>query len=73
MVYIEVVRLYTPKKLKWNSLSELRDHLVKETKEKIVSFDGWQLITESTCYMILDSKLLITKPTKKNGKQNKSK
>ena len=65
--------MYTPKKSKWNSLSELRDHLVKETKEKVISFDGWQLITESTCYMILDSKLIITKPVKKNGKQTKSK
>ena len=42
--------MYMPKKLKWNSLSEFRDHLMRETTEKIVSFNGYRLITETTEY-----------------------
>ena len=64
MVYIKVVRLYIPKKVKWNSLVELRDFLAKETTEKIVVFDGWRLITETTMYTMCDSKLFIDKPPK---------
>ena len=57
MVYIKVVRLYIPKKLKWNSLTEFRDFLVRETAEKIVLFEGWRLVTETTEYGILDGVL----------------
>jgi len=59
MVYIKVVRLYTPKKLKWNSLTEFKDFLQRETTEKIVVFDGWRLITETTEYGIIDGILHI--------------
>lgn len=72
MVHIEMVRMYTPKKLKWNSLSELRDHIVKDTEEKVVSFDGWKLTTETTCYMMIDSKLIIAKPVKEKKVENKA-
>lgn len=72
MVYIEMVRMYTPKKLKWNSISELRDFLVKETTEKIVVFDGWRLITETTMYTMCDSKLFIDKPPKEKKIESKT-
>jgi hypothetical protein len=42
--------MYIPKKLKWNSLSEFRDFLSRETTEKIVLFEGHRLVTESTEY-----------------------
>ena len=42
--------MYVPKKLKWNSLSEYRDFLLRETTEKIVLFNGYQLVTETTSY-----------------------
>ena len=71
MVHIEMVRMYTPKKVKWNSLSELRDFLAKETTEKIVVFDGWRLITETTMYTMCDSKLFIDKPIKEKKVENK--
>jgi hypothetical protein len=51
--------VYTPKKLKWNSLSEFRDYLVRETTEKIVLFNGYKLITETTEYGILNGTLKI--------------
>ena len=42
--------MYIPKKLKWNSLSEFRDFLSRETTEKIVLFEGHRLVTETTEY-----------------------
>lgn len=72
MVHIEMVRMYIPKKVKWNSLSELRDFLAKETTEKIVVFDGWRLITETTMYTMCDSKLFIDKPPKEKKSESKS-
>ena len=59
MVHIEMVRMYIPKKVKWNSLSELRDFLAKETTEKIILFEGWRLVTETTEYGIVDGTLKI--------------
>ena len=53
---------YTPKKLKWNSLTDLKNHLIRETDEKIVYFDGWQLVTETTRYTIAYGKLSISDP-----------
>jgi len=51
--------IYTPKKLKWNSLCEFRDYLTRETTEKIVLFNGYKLITETTEYGIVDGTLKI--------------
>lgn len=51
--------MYTPKKLKWNSLCEFRDHLTRETTEKIVVFNGYQLVTETTEYGIVDGILKV--------------
>ena len=57
--------MYTPKKLKWNSLTEFRDFLQRETTEKIVVFNGYQLITETTEYGIIDGVLRISPKQKK--------
>jgi hypothetical protein len=51
--------IYTPKKLKWNSLCEFRDFLSRETTEKIVVFNGYKLVTETTEYGIVDGTLKI--------------
>ena len=51
--------MYIPKKQNWNSLSELRDFLAKETTEKIVLFNGYQLVTETTIYGLSFGKLHI--------------
>jgi hypothetical protein len=60
--------MYTPKKLKWNSLSEFRDYLVRETTEKIVLFEGWRLVTETTEYGLLDGILKVNPKQKKVDK-----
>lgn len=57
--------MYTPKKLKWNSLTEFRDFLQRETTEKIVVFNGYQLITETTEYGIIDGLLRVSPKQKK--------
>lgn len=54
MVHIEMVRMYIPKKLKWNSLVEFKQFLERETTEKIEVFEGWRLVTETTEYGIID-------------------
>lgn len=46
--------MYIPKKLKWNSLSEFKQFLERDTTEKIVVFEGWRLVTETTEYVIVD-------------------
>ena len=57
--------MYTPKKLKWNNLTEFRDFLQRETTEKIVVFNGYQLITETTEYGIIDGLLRVSPKQKK--------
>lgn len=49
--------MYIPKKLKWNSLTEFKQFLERETTEKIAVFEGWRLITETTEYGIVDGVL----------------
>lgn len=51
--------MYIPKKLKWDSLSDFKKFLERETSEKIVEFSGYSLITETTQYGIVDSQLII--------------
>lgn len=60
--------MYTPKKLKWNSLSEFRDYLIRETTEKIVLFEGWRLVTETTEYGMVDGVLKINAKQKRIDK-----
>ena len=57
MVLIEMVRMFIPKKIKWNSLVEFKQFLERETTEKIVLFEGWRLVTETTEYGIVDGVL----------------
>jgi hypothetical protein len=57
--------MYTPKKLKWNSLSEFKIFLERETTEKIVVFNGYKLVTETTEYGIVDGLLRIYPKQKK--------
>jgi hypothetical protein len=65
-----MVMMYTPKKQNWNSLSELRDFLTKETTEKIVLFNGYQLVTETTIYGLSFGKLNISE-VKRESKSTK--
>lgn len=57
--------MYTPKKLKWNNLTEFRDFLLRETSEKVMVFEGWRLVTETTEYTIFDGSLKINPKQKK--------
>ena len=49
--------MYIPKRLKWNSLTEFKQFLERETTEKIAVFEGWRLVTETTEYGIVDGVL----------------
>jgi len=49
--------VYIPKRLKYNSLSEFKTFLERETTEKIAVFEGWRLVTETTEYGIVDGVL----------------
>lgn len=51
--------MFVPKKLKWNSLLEFKHYLESETTEKVVNYNGWQLITETAVYTIVDGKVLV--------------
>lgn len=52
---MEVV--YVPKKLKWDTLSAFKKHLETETSEKVVIFNGYEIITETTRYGLCDNQL----------------
>ena len=58
--------MYSPKKLKWNSLTEFKDYLTRETTEKILNFNGYRLVTETTEYSLLDGLLKVSAKQKKN-------
>ena len=62
--------MYVPKKLKYNSLTEFKQFLERETTEKIVVFDGWRLVTESTEYGLLDG-VLNYREVKRESKSTK--
>jgi len=46
---------------KWDSLSKLKDYLEKENLEKIVDFNGYELVTEKYRYTIAFSELRVEK------------
>lgn len=50
--------MYIPKKKSWNSLSDFKTHLERETAEKVVSFNGYRLVTETTVYGIAFGELI---------------
>jgi hypothetical protein len=52
-----------PKNKTWHSLSDLKSYV--EKKEKIVYFDGWQLITKTTRYTMANGTVRISKPEDK--------
>lgn len=52
-------------KINWHSLSDFRDYLLKQNKEKIISFNGYELITNKAKYGLLFGKLSITENKKK--------
>lgn len=49
--------MYVPKKLKWTNLIDFKQFLEQETTEKVVFYNGWQLVTETTEYGIVDGVL----------------
>jgi hypothetical protein len=62
--------VYVPKKLKYNSLTEFKQFLERETTEKIVLFEGHRLVTESTEYGLLDG-VLNYREVKRESKSTK--
>ena len=42
----------------WNSLTDLKEQIEADKSEKIVSFNGWQLITNKWEYCLFDNKLI---------------
>ena len=49
--------MYVPKKLKWETLGAFKKHLETETTEKVVVYNGYEIITETTRYGMCDSQL----------------
>lgn len=67
--------MYIPKKLKWETLGTFKKHLETETTEKVVLFNGYEIITETTRYGLYDSQLsckpiIQTDTSKKRKKKN---
>lgn len=54
-ILVEII--YIPKKLKWDTLSAFKKHLETETTEKIVIYNGYEIITETTRYGLCDTQL----------------
>lgn len=52
-------------KTKWNSLSDFKSFLEKETKEEIVNFNGYELITRNAVYGLAFGQLMIYEKKKK--------
>jgi len=55
-------------KTKWNSLSDFKSFLEKETKEEIISFNGYELVTKKAKYSLAFGQLLIEEKSKKKKK-----
>jgi hypothetical protein len=49
--------MYVPKKLKWETLGAFKKHLETETTEKVVVYNGYEIITETTRYGLCNSQL----------------
>jgi hypothetical protein len=52
-------------KIKWNSLSDFKNFLERETKEEVVSFNGYELVTKKGIYSLAFGKLSFTEIKKK--------
>jgi hypothetical protein len=64
--------MYIPKKIKWDSLVSFKKHLENDTKEKITSFNGYELFTETTKYGLCDSQLSYRPVSKKTKGKKKN-
>lgn len=51
------VEMYVPNKLKWDTLISFKNHLETETTEKVVVYNGYEIITETTRYGLCNSQL----------------
>jgi len=51
-------------KRSWNSLSQLREHLDRDGKEKVKEFNGFELITNKNRYGLFQG-AITKKPVKK--------
>ncbi len=52
-------------KTKWNSLSDFKNFLEKETNETIISFNGYELITKKATYGLAFNQLIINENKRK--------
>lgn len=52
-------------KTKWNCLSDFKNFLERETKETIVSFNGYELITKNAVYGLALGQLIVNEKKKK--------
>ena len=52
-------------KTKWDSLSDFKNFLEKETKEEIISFNGYELITKKARYGLAFGQLSIVEKKKR--------
>ena len=63
------------KKKKWACLADLRDHLVREQKEKVIDFNGWRLEMSDAVYYMKHGELeivlkeIVKKEIVKKGKK----
>jgi hypothetical protein len=53
-------------KTKWNSLSDFKNFLEKETKEEVISFNGYALITSKAVYGLVFGQLIVSEKRKEN-------
>lgn len=52
-------------KTKWNSLSDFKNFLEKETKEEVISFNGYTLITSKAVYGLAFGQLIVSEKKKR--------
>lgn len=55
-------------KTKWSSLTDFKQFLEKESKEEIISFNGYELVTKKDKYSLAFGQLLIEEKSKKKKK-----
>lgn len=64
--------MYIPKKLKWDTLISFKNHLETDTTEKVVIYNGYEIITETTRYGLCNSQLSC-KPIKESIENDSNK
>lgn len=43
----------------WGSLSQLREHIERDGKEKVITFDGMTLVTDKRTFKLYDGMLFV--------------